>query len=59
LVDGKEFFNLSRSEIGAFPFDLPQFFIFNIAVGGNWPGSPDQTTHFPQQMIIDYIRVYQ
>ncbi|MCX6301065.1 MAG: family 16 glycosylhydrolase [Bacteroidia bacterium] len=59
LVDGKEFFNLSRSEISAFPFDLPQFFIFNLAVGGNWPGSPDQTTHFPQHMIVDYIRVYQ
>ncbi|MEY3420031.1 MAG: hypothetical protein RIR48_311, partial [Bacteroidota bacterium] len=31
----------------------------NVAVGGNWPGSPDQTTAFPQQMIVDYIRVFQ
>lgn len=35
------------------------FFIFNVAVGGNWPGSPDASTAFPQQMIVDYIRVFQ
>jgi beta-glucanase (GH16 family) len=40
-------------------FHLPQFFIFNIAVGGNWPGLPDATTIFPQQMKVDYIRVFQ
>lgn len=58
-VDDLEFQTISRSSATAFPFDLPQFFIFNIAVGGNWPGSPDQTTVFPQHMIVDYIRVYQ
>jgi hypothetical protein len=35
------------------------FFIFNIAVGGNWPGNPDNTTIFPQQMKVDYVRVFQ
>jgi hypothetical protein len=35
------------------------FFIFNVAVGGNWPGSPDSSTLFPQKMIVDYIRVFQ
>jgi beta-glucanase (GH16 family) len=35
------------------------FFIMNIAVGGNWPGSPDATTVFPQIMAVDYIRVFQ
>lgn len=59
LVDGRSYFYLSRSGIGGFPFDLPQFFIFNVAVGGNWPGPPDGTTAFPQNMIVDYIRVYQ
>ena len=59
LVDNHEFLNLPRTEISGFPFDLPQFFIFNVAVGGNWPGSPDQTTIFPQHMIVDYVRVYQ
>jgi len=59
FVDNQQFFFLNRNEIGNFPVDLPQFFIFNVAIGGNWPGSPDQTTQFPQHMIIDYIRVYQ
>ena len=35
------------------------FFIFNVAVGGNWPGSPDGSTIFPQTMIVDYVRVFQ
>jgi len=34
-------------------------FLMNIAVGGNWPGNPDGTTFFPQQLIVDYIRVFQ
>ncbi|HUY80858.1 MAG TPA: glycoside hydrolase family 16 protein [Acidobacteriaceae bacterium] len=34
------------------------FFILNVAVGGSWPGSPDATTVFPQQMLVDYVRVY-
>lgn len=40
-------------------FHAPFFFIFNIAVGGNWPGYPDATTVFPQQMVVDYVRVFQ
>ena len=35
------------------------FFIFDVAVGGDWPGSPDNTTTFPQHMIVDYVRVFQ
>lgn len=40
-------------------FHKDYFFIFNIAVGGNWPGSPDETTVFNQQMKVDYVRVFQ
>ena len=40
-------------------FREPFFFIFNVAVGGNWPGSPDGSTQFPQRMVVDYIRVFQ
>ncbi len=40
-------------------FQLQHFFIFNVAVGGVWPGNPDATTNFPQQMKVDYIRVFQ
>jgi beta-glucanase (GH16 family) len=40
-------------------FRLPHFFIMNLAVGGNWPGYPDETTVFPQTLLVDYIRVFQ
>ena len=39
-------------------FDHPFFLLLNLAVGGTWPGSPDASTHFPQQMLVDYVRVY-
>lgn len=39
-------------------FDHPFFIILNVAVGGSWPGNPDATTQFPQQMLVDYVRVY-
>ncbi|GAB4329833.1 MAG: hypothetical protein OHK0038_03930 [Flammeovirgaceae bacterium] len=35
------------------------FFIFNVAVGGNWPGAPNESTKFPQRMAVDYVRVFQ
>ncbi|MBA4541728.1 MULTISPECIES: family 16 glycosylhydrolase [Thermoactinomyces] len=40
-------------------FDHNFFIILNLAVGGDWPGSPDNTTIFPQDYKIDYVRVYQ
>jgi beta-glucanase (GH16 family) len=39
-------------------FDHPFFIILNLATGGDWPGDPDKTTTFPQQMVVDYVRVY-
>jgi len=39
-------------------FTQPQFLLLNVAVGGGWPGNPDGTTTFPQQMLVDYVRVY-
>lgn len=44
---------------GAAPFDQQFHLIMNIAVGGNWPGSPNEQTQFPQTMEVDYVRVYQ
>jgi beta-glucanase (GH16 family) len=43
---------------GTWVFDHPFFILLNLAVGGDWPGSPDATTVFPQQMLVDYVRVY-
>lgn len=44
----------------AWPFDSgnAQFFILDLAVGGSWPGSPDSTTPFPSEILVDYVRVY-
>ncbi|MFN8256262.1 MAG: family 16 glycosylhydrolase [Bacteroidales bacterium] len=58
-VDDFKYYEIQRTAASNFPFDLPEFFIFNVAVGGNWPGNPDETTVFPQSMVVDYIRVYQ
>jgi beta-glucanase (GH16 family) len=43
---------------GAAPFDQDFHLIMNVAVGGAWPGSPDAETQFPQQMVVDSVRVY-
>lgn len=55
-IDNESFKTFSHEES---EFNQPQFFIMNVAVGGNWPGSPDGTTVFPQSMVVDYIRVFQ
>ncbi len=42
------------------PFDQPFFVQMNLAVGGTWPGDPDETTDFDKaEFEIDYVRVYQ
>ncbi len=35
------------------------YLVMNVAVGGNWPGYPDNTTTFPQSMYVDYVRVFE
>ncbi|QDV30169.1 Glucan endo-1,3-beta-glucosidase A1 precursor [Planctopirus ephydatiae] len=40
------------------PFDQPFYLIMNVAVGGNFLGRPDETSQFPAEMIVDYVRVY-
>lgn len=42
------------------PFNQPFFVQMNLAVGGTWPGNPDETTDFDKaEFEIDYVRVYQ
>ena len=59
-VDGTLYQTKTPADAAGKPwvFDHPFFLILNVAVGGNWPGSPDATTTFPQTMTIDYVRVY-
>lgn len=60
-VDNNLYKTLTPADVngGTWPFQHPFYMILNLAVGGNWPGAPDQTTHFPQEMLVDYVRVYQ
>ncbi len=39
-------------------YDHSFYILLNLAVGGNWPGTPDASTTFPQKMLVDYVRVY-
>ena len=62
LLDGKIYRTLTPADLPAgakWVFDdSPFFLLFNFAVGGLWPGYPDETTKFPQEFRIDYVRVY-
>jgi beta-glucanase (GH16 family) len=61
FMDNQQYFTATPASLpggGTWPFTQPQFFLLNVAVGGNWPGNPDGTTVFPQQMLVDYVRVY-
>lgn len=54
FVDG----DLSFEHVGATP-DVPMYLILNTAVGGHWPGYPDDSTVFPQSLQIDRVRVFE
>lgn len=59
FVDNKQYHVIDTTPAELDEFRRNFFFIFNVAVGGNWPGSPNTTTTFPQHMIVDYVRVFQ
>jgi beta-glucanase (GH16 family) len=40
-------------------FDRPFFLLLNLAIGGDWPGPPDDSTTFPREMLVDYVRIYE
>ncbi len=61
FVDDQKYFSFDVSKAdndGQNPFHKPHFLILNLALGGDWGGSIDDSI-FPQRMTIDYVRVYQ
>lgn len=58
-VDGHVYQRRTPADLGGrqWVFNKPFFIILNLAVGGEWPGYPDASTTFPQQFVIDYVRV--
>jgi beta-glucanase (GH16 family) len=59
-VDGVVYRSVTPAALPAgapWVFDKPFFVILNVAVGGTFPGNPNGTTAFPQEMLVDYVRV--
>jgi beta-glucanase (GH16 family) len=58
-VDGNVYARNTPTDLNGNPwvFNKPFFIIINLAVGGEWPGYPDASTTFPQQLVIDWVRV--
>jgi beta-glucanase (GH16 family) len=59
LLDNKTYNSLDITDDLMSEFHQHFFIILNLAVGGNWPGDPTPQTVFPQEMVVDYVRVYQ
>jgi beta-glucanase (GH16 family) len=62
LLDGAVYFNVMNEHktTAEWPFDQPFYLILNVAVGGSWGGVKGiDDSVFPQQMVIDYVRIYQ
>jgi beta-glucanase (GH16 family) len=57
--DSVQYYTIDLSPAGLNAFKAPFFIILNLAVGGDWPGSPNTSTVFPQTLKVDYVRVYQ
>lgn len=57
-VDGNVFQERGPGDVnGDWVFNKDFFLILNLAVGGYWPGDPDGSTQFPQELVVDYVRV--
>jgi beta-glucanase (GH16 family) len=62
MLDGHVYKTIARSELpagAAWPFQHPFFLLMDLEVGGEWAGSPNASTHFPAQMLVDWVRVWQ
>ena len=59
LVDGHAYHSVDITAEAMNEFHASQYILLNIAVGGTHAGRPDQTTPFPAQMYVDWVRVYQ
>ncbi len=58
-VDGNVYETRTPADVGGnqWAFNKPFFIILNLAVGGDWPGDPDGSTSFPQQLVVDEVKV--
>ncbi len=60
FVDGERYKTVKRDDVpGEWVFDAPFFILLNVAVGGGFVGPPDESTSFPQTMLVDWVRVHE
>lgn len=61
FVDDQKYYTFlnNNGTSSTWPFNQPFYIILNLAVGGGWVGTPDQSTVFPAVMEVDFVRVYQ
>lgn len=62
FIDEVQYFEVANENktFAEWPFDKRFYLILNVAVGGNWGGKYGvEDSIFPQQMMVDYVRVYQ
>jgi beta-glucanase (GH16 family) len=61
FVDNQSVYTFSpdKKDQNTWPFNQPFYFLINVAVGGNFGGHDVDNSIFPQEFLIDYIRVYQ
>lgn len=60
-VDGVQYHRITPASMpagGTWAFEKPMFLLLNLAIGGDWPGSPDATTPLPARMPVDLVRIY-
>ncbi len=59
-VDGIQYHQAEPSDVpGPWVFDKPFFLLLNFAIGGNFGGAIDPANTYPQEYLVDYVRVYQ
>jgi beta-glucanase (GH16 family) len=58
-IDGTAWGTFTKDSLppgGHWVFNRPMYVILNLAVGGDWAGPPDDSTHFPATMLVDWVR---
>ena len=60
-VDGENVYTFVPKDKSqeVWPFNQPFYLLLNLAVGGNFGGKEIDYAVFPQEFVVDYIRVYQ
>ncbi len=59
FVDDFLYQRITKDDVpGEYVFNQPFFIILNVAIGGTFVGFPNAQTVYPQEMVIDYVRLY-